>query len=106
MVALSEMHSSVLDAACLLDPSLPNITLGAFRVPYNLSADPLQPGDQPELPPTQPNDPIQPDPLTPEPIPLPPDTEPSPPAPVREPNPLQPPAGDPPPGEPMRMLQV
>ncbi len=70
---------------------------------HKLSANPLQPADQPELPPTHPNDPLQPDPLTPEPIPLPPDPERTPPSPVREPDPVTP-AGDPPSGEPMRML--
>lgn len=63
----------------------------------NPNAEPPQPGDQPDIPPTVPHDPAQPEPL-----PLPPDVDPSPAAPVREPD-VPPPAGDPPSTEPMRL---
>lgn len=56
------------------------------------------PGQQPDMPPTRPNDPAQPEPL-----PLPPDS-PRPTAPVREPEPAPAqPAGDPAPSEPTRL---
>jgi hypothetical protein len=56
---------------------------------------------QPELPPTAPHDPLQPDPSQPEPLPLPPD-HPSPSAPIGEPDTPQP-AGDPVSPEPPRI---
>lgn len=55
------------------------------------------PGANPDLPPTAPHDPVEPDQ---EPLPVPPDTDS--PAPMREPSTPQP-AGDPPSSEPMRM---
>jgi hypothetical protein len=58
---------------------------------------------QPELPPTAPHDPVQPDPSKPEPLPLPPDS-PTPQSPVREPDPVQP-VGDPTPQEPPRLAR-
>src|SRR5437870_5514637 len=65
----------------------------------NPNAEPPQPGQRPELPPTQPDDPAQP-----EPPPLPPDA-PTPTAPVREP--VAPaPAGDPPTAEPTRLAHA
>ncbi len=67
----------------------------------NPNTDPPQPGT-PDLPPTQPRDPVQPDPSRPEPLPIPPNTEPMP-APVREPNTPMP-AGDQPPAEPTRLM--
>jgi len=67
----------------------------------NPNTDPPQPST-PDLPPTQPRDPVRPDPSRPEPLPIPPDTEPMP-APVREPNTPMP-AGDTPPAEPTRLM--
>jgi hypothetical protein len=58
---------------------------------------------QPELPPTAPRDPVQPDPSQPEPLPLPPD-DPTPRAPIVEPDPVQP-AGDPLPQESPRLVR-
>src|ERR1043165_86241 len=61
------------------------------------NTDPPRPGQQPDLPPTRPDDPAQPE----QPPPLPPDA-PQPPAPVREPSTPKP-AGDPPTAEPTRL---
>ena len=63
----------------------------------NPNADPPQPEQQPELPPTHPDDPAQPEPL-----PLPPDA-PTPTSPVEEPGTPKP-AGDPPVNEPTRLM--
>jgi hypothetical protein len=63
----------------------------------NTNTEQPQPGQQPELPPTHPEDPAQP-----EPPPLPPDA-PQPTAPVEEPGAPMP-AGDPPASEPTRLL--
>lgn len=63
----------------------------------NPNAEPPQPEQQPELPPTRPDDPAQP-----EPPPLPPDA-PTPNAPVEEPGTPKP-AGDPPVNEPTRLM--
>ena len=62
----------------------------------NPNVEPPHPEPSPELPPTYPDDPAQP-----EPPPLPPDT-PTPTAPVREPGTPKP-AGDPPTSEPTRL---
>ena len=69
----------------------------------NPNADQPQPIGLPDLPPTHPNDPLRPDPSNTDPVPLPPDTERQPPAPVREPD-MGPPAGDPQPTEPTRLV--
>ena len=63
----------------------------------NPNVEPPQPEQQPELPPTHPDDPAQPEPL-----PLPPDA-PTPTAPVREPGTPKP-VGDPPVSEPTRLV--
>ena len=63
----------------------------------NPNAEPPQPAQQPELPPTHPDDPAQP-----EPPPLPPDA-PTPTAPIEEPGTPKP-AGDPPVNEPTRLV--
>ena len=69
----------------------------------NPNTEKPQPGE-PDPTPIGPDAPVVPDPAQPEPLPLPPDQQPSsPPAPVREPNNPQP-AGDPPQGEPPRLM--
>jgi len=65
----------------------------------NPNTEPPRPGEQPDLPPTHPHDPIAPEP---EPLPLPPDREPAH-APVREPDAPMP-AGDPQPTDPPRLV--
>jgi hypothetical protein len=71
-------------------------------MPLNMKMESPRPDAPPELPPTQPHDPLAPDPVHPEPLPLPPDREPAH-APVREPDtPF--PAGDPTPTEPPRLV--
>ncbi|HKN85152.1 MAG TPA: hypothetical protein VJW17_17025 [Pyrinomonadaceae bacterium] len=58
-------------------------------------------GEKPDIPPTTPYDPGDPD-QNPAPVPLPPDSEPQPPAPVREPD-QPPPIVDPQTPEPTRL---
>ena len=64
----------------------------------NPNVDPPQPDQQPELPPTHPDDPAQPEQQPP----LPPDT-PTPTTPIEEPGTPRP-AGDPPANEPTRLV--
>ena len=64
----------------------------SIRNPNTEPPQPFEPGDELDLP-TEPHDPIEPDPMNPNSIPVPPDEEP-PPAPVREPD-KKPPAGHP-----------
>ncbi|MDQ4121441.1 MAG: hypothetical protein M3209_08350 [Acidobacteriota bacterium] len=67
----------------------------------NDAPQPFEPGEETNLPPTTPRDPVEPDPMKPDPIPVPPDKEP--PVPVREPVQL-PAAGDPKPAESPRIV--
>lgn len=70
---------------------------GRVNLSRNPNVEPPQPAQQPELPPTRPDDPAQP-----EPPPLPPDA-PTPTAPIEEPGTPKP-AGDPPVSEPTRFV--
>ena len=68
----------------------------------NPNVDQPQPIGLPDLPAAHPSDPLRPDPLNPDSVPLPPETGPLL-APVREPN-TGPSAGDPRPAEPTRLV--